>query len=139
VTGGIHPAINAALNLLGAACLVAGWIFIKRGQIERHKRAMLGAFSLSVIFLISYLARYALTGRHRFTGPQPWKAIYLAILFSHMILAAAVPFMAIRSIFLGLKDRRDQHRRIARLTLPAWLYVSVTGVVVYLMLYVIFP
>jgi putative membrane protein len=139
LSGGFHPAFNAALNLLSASCLVAGYIFIKRREIEKHKRAMIAAFAISVLFLVSYLTRYALTGTHRFSGPQPWKTVYLAVLFSHMILAAAVPFMAIRSIFLGLKDRRPQHRKIARITLPAWLYVSVTGVVVYLMLYVIFP
>jgi putative membrane protein len=130
-----HPAINALLNATSAVFLFVGFWAIKQRKLELHKRCMLGAFASSSLFLASYLARFYMSGTHRYPGDGWDKALYLVILFSHMLLAAAVVPMVLRSIFLGLKDRRDQHRRIARWTWPIWVYVSVTGIVVYLMLY----
>ncbi len=131
-----HALANACLNATCATLLVLGFRAIKAGHIERHKRLMLSAFGVSVVFLVSYLARVALQGTTPFPHTGAWKVAYLSILVSHMILAAVVPFFAVRTIFLGLKDRRAQHRSIATKTFPMWLYVSVTGVLVYLLLYV---
>ncbi len=131
----IHPALNAALNATAAVCLVLGFRAIKGRNIELHRKCMLGAFTASSVFLASYLLRFYLSGTHRYPGDGWDKILYLIILFSHMLLAVAVVPMALRSIFLGLKDRREQHRRIASKTFPIWLYVSVTGLLVYLMLY----
>jgi uncharacterized membrane protein YozB (DUF420 family) len=132
-----HPFANACLNATCAVLLVLGFRAIRRGEIAVHKRFMLSAFAVSVVFLVSYLTRFAMAGgATQFMGQGAWRPLYFTILFSHMILAAVVPFMAVRSIFLGLKDRRAQHRWIAMKTFPVWLYVSVTGVVVYLLLYV---
>ena len=130
-----HALFNSLLNATCATLLVLGYRAIKAGEIERHKKLMLAAFGVSCVFLVSYLTRFALEGSKPFTGEGAWRPVYFTILFSHMILAAVVPFMAIRSIFLGLKDRRADHKRIASKTFPAWVYVSVTGVLVYVMLY----
>ena len=131
-----HALVNALLNATCATLLVLGWRAIKRREIERHKRLMLSAFAVSCVFLVSYLARFALAGgATKFAHDGAWRAFYLVVLFSHMVLAAIVPIMAVRSIFLGLKDRRADHRRIATWTFPTWLYVSITGVMVYVMLY----
>jgi len=131
----IHPALNALLNATSAGFLVVGFRAIKRRDIERHRFCMLGAFAASSVFLASYLLRFYISGTHRYPGTGWDKMLYLGILFSHMLLAIAVVPMALRSIFLGLKDRRDAHKRIASKTWPIWLYVSVTGLIVYLMLY----
>lgn len=130
-----HAFANSCLNATCATLLVLGYRAIKRGEVQRHKQLMIAAFAVSCVFLVSYLTRFALEGSKPFTGEGAWRPVYFAILFSHMILAAIVPFFAIRSIFLGLKDRRADHRRIASKTFPIWLYVSVTGVLVYVMLY----
>lgn len=131
----ILPVVNACLNGTAALLLVGGFVAIKRGAREIHKRFMLGAFAASALFLVSYLTRYALTGTTRFPVEGGWKLAYLAILFSHMFLAIGLLPMVFRTIYLPLKGRYVQHRGIARWTFPIWVYVSVTGVVVYFMLY----
>lgn len=137
----VHPlaTLNAVLNALAAVLLVTGWLLIRRGNVRVHRKAMTAAFVVSAVFLVSYLARYAAEGNHEFAGPEGVKPVYLAILFSHVPLAALVPVLALRMFFLAWKGRFDAHRRLGRVTLPIWLYVSVTGVVIYLMLYVLFP
>jgi uncharacterized membrane protein YozB (DUF420 family) len=137
----VHPlaTTNAVLNGLATLLLVAGWVSIRRGNVKAHRAAMGAAFAVSAVFLVSYLARYCLEGTHRFAGPQAVKPVYLAILFTHIPLAALVPVLALRMFFLAWKGRFDAHRRLGRITLPIWLYVSVTGVLIYLMLYRWFP
>lgn len=141
VAAAAHPlaTVNAALNALAAVLLVAGWVCIRRGHVKAHRAAMVAAFVVSSVFLVSYLTRIALEGRHDFAGPPAVKPVYLAILFTHIPLAALVPILALRMFFLAWKHRFDAHRRLGRITLPIWLYVSVTGVLVYLMLYRWFP
>ena len=136
-----HPlaTLNAVLNALAAILLVAGWICIRRGKVKAHRAAMVAAFAVSTVFLVSYLARWALEGTHRFAGPDAVKPVYLAILFTHIPLAALVPLLALRMFYLAWKGRFDAHCRLGRITLPIWLYVSVTGVLIYLMLYRWFP
>lgn len=131
----VHPALNALLNATSAVLLALGWRAIKRRQVGRHWRLMVSAFVASTVFLISYLLRFYLSGTHRYPGDGWDKVVYLAILFSHMVLAAAVVPLALRSLYLGARKRYDRHRRLARWTLPIWMYVSVTGVIIYLMLY----
>lgn len=128
-------ALNALLNGSAAVLLFLGWRAIKAGKISRHRAFMGSAFLVSALFLVSYLTRFYLTGTHRYPGTGAMRTLYLSILLTHTVLAAAVPFLAIRTIYLALKDRIAAHRRIARVTLPIWMYVSVTGVLIYLMLY----
>ncbi|MFM9025318.1 MAG: DUF420 domain-containing protein [Planctomycetaceae bacterium] len=136
-----HPlaTVNAVLNASAAVLLVAGWACIRRGDVRGHRAAMVAAFVVSSVFLVSYLARYALEGTHRFAGPDAVRPVYLAILATHVPLAALVPVLALRMFFLAWRGRFDAHRRLGRITLPIWLYVSVTGVLIYLMLYRWFP
>lgn len=129
------PTINATMNLLSATCLLLGWRAIRRGERERHRRWMISAFIASSLFLVGYLTRMALTGTHRFEGDSFVRTIYLAILISHSILAACVVPLVLRAFYLAWRQRFDAHKRIARWTFPIWLYVSVTGVVIYWMLY----
>jgi putative membrane protein len=129
------PPVNAALNAASAALLLAGWRAIRAGHRERHRRLMLSAFGCSALFLFGYLTRIALTGTHRFPGGGALRAAYLLVLGSHTLLAALALPLVLRTLFLGLRERFPEHRRLARFTLPVWLYVSLTGVVVYLMLY----
>lgn len=129
------PTVNALLNATAATLLVTGWLLVRSGRREAHRRAMTAAFACSVLFLASYLAYHAAAGSVRFRGTGTVRTVYLAILLTHTILAAAVPFLAVSTIFLAWKGRFEAHRKLARVTLPVWLYVSVTGVVVYLMLY----
>ena len=133
------PAVNATLNALAAVLLVCGWRLIKLRRERAHKIAMLSAFGVSVAFLACYLVYHARVGSVPFSGPPAVRAVYLMILVTHIVLAAAVPFLALITIYLGLADRRARHRQIARWTLPIWLYVSVTGVIVYVMLYHLYP
>jgi putative membrane protein len=141
------PTVNAALNLVSATLLFAGWRAIRRGDRERHRQLMLAAVSSSALFLVSYLTRVALTGTHRFPDDGALRAVYLVVLLTHTVLAAAAasllapppPPLVLRTVFLSLRDRIGEHRRIARWTLPIWMYVSVTGVVVYVMLYHLAP
>ncbi len=131
----IHPAINALFNATSAVFLVIGFRAIKQGNIDLHKKSMLTAFSASVLFLISYVIRFYISGSHKYPGDGWDRTLYLVILISHMILALAVVPAVLRTLFLGLKDRRADHKKIAKWTWPVWLYVSATGIVVYLMLY----
>jgi uncharacterized membrane protein YozB (DUF420 family) len=131
----VLPTVNAALNALVAALLLVGFALVRRGRIASHRRVMLAAFAGSVLFLVSYLVYHYQVGSVRFTGTGGARTFYLAILASHTVLAAAVPVLALVTLSRGLAARYDRHRAIARWTLPIWLYVSVTGVVVYWMLY----
>jgi putative membrane protein len=131
--------VNAALNATSAALAVLGWRAIRDGQRERHRALMLAAFASSVLFLAGYLTRIALTGTHAFPGGGLLRAAYLAILASHTVLAAAAAPMVLRTLFLAVRERFPDHRRIARFTLPIWMYVSVTGVAVYVLLYHVAP
>ena len=129
------PAVNATLNATAAILLVLGWIQIKLGRERAHKYLMLLAFAVSSVFLICYLTYHFHVGSVKFTGPPAVRSIYLAILWTHIVLAATVPILAGVTIYLGLADRRRSHRRWAKITFPIWLYVSVTGVIIYVMLY----
>ena len=131
----ILPSINAFLNLSAAILLVWGYLLIRRKRRETHRRVMTAAFVVSCLFLVCYLVYHWQVGSVRFHRTGPLRAIYLSILGTHTVLAATVPVLAIITLRRGLAARFDAHRRIARWTLPIWLYVSVTGVVVYLMLY----
>ena len=129
------PTLNACLNALSAALLVVGWLLIRRRRVAAHRRVMIAAFSTSTLFLISYLVYHAQVGATRFPGSGAVRTAYLVLLASHTVLAAAVPFLAVTSLVLGLRRRDATHRRVSRWTLPIWLYVSVTGVIVYWLLY----
>lgn len=129
----ILPTINATLNFTAAVLLVWAYVLIRRKRVQAHRRVMLTAFCVSIAFLICYVVYHAQVGSKHYTGPVP--PVYFTILITHTILAACVPFLAVITLRRGLSARYDQHRKIARWTLPIWLYVSVTGVVVYVMLY----
>ena len=129
------PTLNALLNLTAALLLVIGWRLIKAGRIAAHRRTMIAAFATSALFLISYLTYHAQAGSRPFTGTGILRIVYFSILIPHIVLAAAILPLAIVTLRRGLARRDDAHRRIARVTLPLWLFVSVTGVVVYVMLY----
>lgn len=136
----IHPAINAALNLTCFIYLIAGKVAIARGDRALHRKRMLSAFAASTVFLVSYLIRFATTGAHRYPGPWSWdKAVYLTTLFSHMALAVALVPLVIGALRRGLRGDFAGHKRLVRFTWPIWVYVSVTGVLVYLMLYHLAP
>jgi uncharacterized membrane protein YozB (DUF420 family) len=151
-----HPLVhvNASLNSMATALLLVGLFLIKRGRVEAHKRTMLSAFAVSTAFLVCYVWYHLQVGSVRFTHPGAVRFIYYAILASHVLLAITVPFLATRQIYLGFRALgccptgvhqaeqlaaaavyREKHIRLARVTFPIWLYVSVTGVVVYVMLY----
>ncbi len=130
--------VNATLNLTSTLCLLAGFVFIRARKVHLHRRAMIGAVTASVLFLVFYLTRAALTGTHRFAGEGFARTAYLTILFSHMTLAVIVVPLVLRLLYLVRKRRFREHARLARWTYPVWLYVSVTGIVVYLMLYQIY-
>jgi uncharacterized membrane protein YozB (DUF420 family) len=129
------PALNATLNAIAAVLLVVGYVLIRRGRWRQHRAVMLTAFCTSVLFLVSYLTYHAHAGSKHFPGQGSVRVVYFAILLTHTFLAATVPFLALITLSRGLSARYDRHRAIARWTLPIWLYVSVTGVIVYLMLY----
>lgn len=133
--GELLPGVNAALNATSAALLVAGFAAIRRGRPALHRGLMLAACASSLLFLASYLTRMALTGTHRFPGTGALRTAYLAILLSHTVLAALAAPLVLRTLFLAFRARFPAHRRVARATLPIWLYVSVTGVAVYVLLY----
>jgi uncharacterized membrane protein YozB (DUF420 family) len=135
----LHPTINAALNAASAVFLLVAYRAIRRLEIEKHRRWMLAAATTSAIFLVSYLAYHARVGSVRFGGVGPVRAVYFTILGTHTVLAVLVLPLVLRTLYLGLKRRDDRHRRIAKWTFPIWLYVSVTGVFVYLMLYHLYP
>ena len=131
----VLPSINAALNGSSALLLILGYLSIRRRRVDLHRVCMVGAFLLSMVFLASYLFYHSQVGSVRFTGTGWIRPVYFTILITHTVLAAAVPLLAIITIHRALKGRFEKHRRIARWTLPIWLYVSATGVVVYWMLY----
>jgi putative membrane protein len=127
--------LNAFLNGTSALLLIAGWIAIRRGERRVHGYLMGSAFVVSAIFLASYLTRFAVSGAHHYPGAGFWKALYFTILITHMLLAIITPYLAIRSIYLARNARFGEHRKLVRYTLPIWMYVSVTGVLVYVLLY----
>jgi uncharacterized membrane protein YozB (DUF420 family) len=139
------PIVNACLNGLSALFLSVGYYFIRRGNQRAHRNCMIGAFVTSVLFLACYLtyhgykAYYLQQGPTIFRDPAWFRPIYLAILLSHTLLAVAVVPLAIASLVLGLKQRFEKHRAVSRWTWPVWMYVSVTGVLIYLLLYQVFP
>ena len=129
------PAVNASLNALATVFLSVGWVFIRRREIGRHRACMLSALATSVLFLTSYVIYHANIGSKPFTGQGPIRAVYFTILITHVVLAAVILPMALITLTHALRARFEKHVPIARWTLPIWLYVSVTGVVVYWMLY----
>jgi uncharacterized membrane protein YozB (DUF420 family) len=129
------PALNATLNATCAVLLTIGWILIRRGRWRQHRAVMITAFCTSVLFLISYLTYHARIGSKHFPGQGPIRTVYFTILITHTILAVTIVPLVLVTLSRGLSSRFDRHRAIARWTLPLWMYVSVTGVVVYFMLY----
>jgi putative membrane protein len=137
----LFPPLNATLNALSGVFLVIGYIHIRNKRIARHRRFMLAACATSVLFLICYVTYHTLRGGvvTRFAGEGAWRTVYLSILGTHTVLAVVILPLAIYSVYNGLKMRVPQHRRVARWTFPLWMYVSVTGVLVYFFLYHWFP
>ena len=131
----VLPTVNATLNALSGTLLLIGYVLIRRRQIRAHRNVMLGAFASSTLFLISYLLYHAEVGSRPFGGQGAIRYVYFAILISHVILAAVILPMAIMTLSRGLRGRYEDHKRIAKWTFPTWMYVSVTGVIVYVMLY----
>ena len=134
---GVHdlPAVNATLNATAAVLLIWGYTLIRRRRIETHRKVMIAAFAASILFLISYLVYHSQVGSMRFQRTGAIRTVYLMILFTHTLLAAAVPVLAILTLRRAWRADFGRHRAIAVWTFPIWLYVSVTGVVVYWMLY----
>lgn len=133
------PTVNASLNAVAAVLLAAGWVLIRRGNWRAHRMAMIAAFAVSTLFLACYLSYHALVGHVPFAGRGPVRMVYFTILISHILLAVTVPVLAVAMFALASRGRWEAHRRLGRITLPIWLYVSVTGVVIYLMLYHFYP
>jgi uncharacterized membrane protein YozB (DUF420 family) len=131
----VLPAVNATLNAIATGFLAVGWVFIRRRDVQRHRRCMIAAFVTSTLFLVSYLVYHANAGSVPFTGQGVIRVVYFAILMTHIVLAAIILPLALVTLSRALSGRFDRHRAIARWTLPIWLYVSVTGVVIYVMLY----
>ena len=129
------PALNATLNGIAGLFLLSGYYFIRRSQIARHRASMICAFATSTLFLISYVIYHANVGSRPFHGEGPIRIVYFTILISHIILAASVVPLALITLVRGLRRDDARHRRIAKFTWPIWMYVSVTGVMVYWMLY----
>ncbi len=137
------PHINVSLNSLASVLLILGFILIKRGQVKAHRNVMIATFIVSVIFLACYLTYHFQVPSKRFptdtaVAPLAARYFYYGLLLSHVLLAITVPFLAIAAIVYGLKDNRQAHRRVVKYAWPIWLYVSVTGVAVYMMLYQIY-
>jgi putative membrane protein len=137
----LFPIVNASLNALSGLFLLTGYVLIRQRRIQLHKRFMLAACTTSILFLICYVTYHSL--RHgvvtRFAGTGGWRTFYLAMLTSHTILAVVIVPLAVYTVLNGLKMRVPQHRRVARWTFPLWMYVSITGVLVYFFLYQWFP
>ena len=129
------PAVNASLNALSGVLLLCGYALIRRHRIDLHRKVMLAAFATSSLFLICYVVYHAQVGSVPFPRQGLVRTLYFTILITHVTLAATVPVLAIITLTRGLKGRYPQHRRIARWTFPIWMYVSVTGVLVYVLLY----
>lgn len=135
VVGSALASVNACLNFASAVFLVAGLRFVRRRNLTAHMRCMTGALAAASLFLVLYVVRFSLTGTHRFEGPPVLRAIYLTVLFSHMTLAVVVVPMAGRLLYLVRRRRFSAHGKLARWTFPLWLYVSITGLLVYFVLY----
>ena len=133
------PAVNATLNATSAVLLLFAYAAIRRHDVQRHRTLMLATAATSALFLVSYLVYHAHVGSVKFTGTGPVRTLYFSILLTHTVLAAVIVPMVLRTLYLGLKRRDETHRRLARWTFPLWLYVSVTGVVIYAMLYHLYP
>ncbi len=132
------PAVNATLNVIAFGLLIAGYVNIRRRHLTAHKRCMVAAFGVSMLFLTTYVT-YRIWGQEKRFGGQGWiRPVYFFILITHVVLAATVPILAGRTLYLGLRGRFEKHRRIARVTFPIWVYVSITGVLVYLFLFKLF-
>ena len=129
------PALNASLNALATVLLLAGWFFVRRKDVARHRASMAGALAASAAFLTSYVVYHYHAGSRPFTGTGPIRVVYFTILITHVILAAAIVPLVLLTVTRALRGHVERHRAIARWTLPLWLYVSVTGVAVYWMLY----
>ena len=129
------PALNAALNALATCFLTAAYILIRRGHRDLHKKAMLAALTTSALFLVSYVIYHYHAGSRPFPGQGPVRVVYFAILITHVVLAATILPLALVTTARGLRSQFDRHVKIARWTWPVWMYVSITGVVIYLMLY----
>jgi uncharacterized membrane protein YozB (DUF420 family) len=129
------PALNATLNGLSACLLTAGYLFIRRGKRRAHKRCMLAALTASALFLVSYVTYHYHAGSRPFEGRGPIRAVYFTVLITHVLLAFTILPLALITATRGLRSQFDRHVRVARWTLPIWLYVSATGVIVYWMLY----
>ncbi|HET9957266.1 MAG TPA: DUF420 domain-containing protein [Polyangiaceae bacterium] len=127
------PALNAVFNALSATCLVLGYVAIRRGARRSHQRFMISAFALSSLFLVGYLAYHSVHGDTKFTGTGPIRAVYFFVLISHIVLSIGVVPMALTSFYLAFKQQFARHRRLNRVFLPIWLYVSVTGVLIFLL------
>jgi uncharacterized membrane protein YozB (DUF420 family) len=131
----VLPAVNATLNSIATVFLLVGWRFIRRGEIGRHRACMISALVTSALFLVSYVVYHANVGSVPFQGRGAARVVYFTILITHIFLAALILPLALVTLSRALSRRFDRHRAIARWTLPIWLYVSITGVVIYLMLY----
>lgn len=129
------PTLNAILNATSAVLLAAGYVLIRQGRQAAHRKVMIAALGSSALFLVSYLVYHAQVGSVRFTGQGLIRTVYFTILVSHTVLAAAIVPLVLVTVSRALRGRFEAHRRIARITLPLWGYVSVTGVVIYWMLY----
>ena len=129
------PAVNASLNAIAAVLLLRGYSLIRQGRRDEHRKVMVSAFAVSILFLICYVVYHAQVGSVRFQGQGVLRPVYFTILITHVLLAATVPVLAIMTLRRALRGEFARHRKLARITFPIWLYVSVTGVIVYLMLY----
>lgn len=133
------PHLNATLNFISAVLLISGFLFIRRRNITAHRKCMLAACVTSTLFLVCYVTYHSFYGSTTFKGEGWIRPVYFTILLTHTILAVVIVPLVLITLFRALRERFDAHRRIARWTLPVWLYVSVTGVIVYLLLYQIVP
>ena len=136
--GDLLALINASLNATSAIALITGFVFIRQKVVDKHKRAMLTAVGASALFLVFYVVRILLTGTHEFAGEGLARIVYFSILFSHMTLAVLVLPFVLRLVWLARAERFEDHKRLARFVFPVWAYVSVTGLLVYLLLYQIY-
>lgn len=128
------PAVNAALNVTATTLLLCGFAAIKLGRRDVHRRFMIGALTVSALFLVSYLTYHSIHGDTKYPADAPLRAFYLVVLASHVLLSVMLPFLVGTIVYLAARGRLERHRRLARVTLPIWLYVSVTGVMIFLML-----
>lgn len=138
-SGHVHPAFNAALNVTSFVLLVLGRIAISRGNVVAHRKRMMGAVAASLVFLVSYLVRFATTGAHKYPGDGWDRTFYVAMLMSHMALAVVLVPLVVIALRRALRGDFEAHKRLVKFTWPIWLYVSATGVLVYAMLYHLAP